>query len=629
MKKITLFALAALIISFTGISCKKEKTEKTNYVNSDHEKIYLSIKPNADSVLLSVDPIAGFEQLAEKYKDMDEVKNVENGEDGLFVEFSNGAVVGWYIAPEVTEERGCIYKDLTKGFSSSKKIDKVCLINQLYNSEHTLAAQSRTAMNILEKCFSNPVVINAEKSDISFYKNELSKYDVIYLFTHGTYKLKKHYLATGQKVGSNSSQILQKDKIGIMTCIEKRNGEWVYIDYYMVSEEFIKDSYSTGSFKGTFIYAASCQGLKTDMGLAEAFVSRGASVFVGWDDTNSIGHVTASVLFPELLEGKNLSSAISNLSPNLVTDIIYKANLKYYPSTAGNFTLVGTSSAPVTFTISEPKDLTHNSVTFDASVTSTNNATVTEKGICYSKTNPPVNTNDRVLKGPGTGTFTATLTANVKPETQYYARPFAIVNGEVYYGAVKPFYTKKEGGSEEVGIVVNGLTWATRNVDKPGTFTKNPEDVGMLYQWNRNIGWTAVDPMENNSGGKIWDKTLPPGSTWESNNDPCPPGWRVPTKADFESFTKEGHFYSSLNQVNGRYFGNKEQKVFLPFCKRRDSNGTLGGGVLEGRYWSSTNASSQNSYFFYQDNSGTNSSWVNINSGADKRYGYPIRCVKE
>lgn len=32
------------------------------------------------------------------------------------------------------------------------------------------------------------------------------------------------------------------------------------------------------------------------------------------------------------------------------------------------------------------------------------------------------------------------------------------------------------------GVEINGLIWATRNVDAPGTFAKNPEDYGMYYQ---------------------------------------------------------------------------------------------------------------------------------------------------
>ena len=29
------------------------------------------------------------------------------------------------------------------------------------------------------------------------------------------------------------------------------------------------------------------------------------------------------------------------------------------------------------------------------------------------------------------------------------------------------------------GVMINGIKWATRNIDEPGTFADNPEDVGI------------------------------------------------------------------------------------------------------------------------------------------------------
>ncbi len=40
-------------------------------------------------------------------------------------------------------------------------------------------------------------------------------------------------------------------------------------------------------------------------------------------------------------------------------------------------------------------------------------------------------------------------------------------------------------------VLINGVLWATRNVDAPGTFAASPESTGMFYQWNSRIAWSA------------------------------------------------------------------------------------------------------------------------------------------
>ena len=43
------------------------------------------------------------------------------------------------------------------------------------------------------------------------------------------------------------------------------------------------------------------------------------------------------------------------------------------------------------------------------------------------------------------------------------------------------------------------------NVDAPGTFAAKPEDAGMLYLWNRKIGWSDSAQLINSNGGTTWD----------------------------------------------------------------------------------------------------------------------------
>ena len=119
----------------------------------------------------------------------------------------------------------------------------------------------------------------------------------------------------------------------------------------------------------------------------------------------------------------------------------------------------------------------------------------------------------------------------------------------------------KNNSKSEKGVVINGVKWATRNVDAPGTFTDNPEDTGMFYQWNRKKAWSATGAVTD------WDTIYPIGTnTWTKANDPSPVGWRVPTLAEIETLLdsdKVSNVWTTQNGVNGRKFTDKVTGAFI------------------------------------------------------------------
>jgi len=148
--------------------------------------------------------------------------------------------------------------------------------------------------------------------------------------------------------------------------------------------------------------------------------------------------------------------------------------------------------------------------------------------------------------------------------------------------------------TKEAGVMINGVKWATRNVDKPGTFTAKPENTGMYYQWNRKVGWSATDPMINSNGGTVWDESYPTGTTWEKANDPCPSGWRVPTLDEYKKLLdreKVSYGFSNEKDIIGLRCTDKAsgKSIFLPAAGFRSiTNGKLYYVGDEGNYWSST-----------------------------------------
>ena len=132
------------------------------------------------------------------------------------------------------------------------------------------------------------------------------------------------------------------------------------------------------------------------------------------------------------------------------------------------------------------------------------------------------------------------------------------------------------------GVVINGVRWATRNVDMPGTFAETPKCFGMLFQWNRRKVWNVIEQW-----GDDWDSSMPTGTEWEKENDPCPQGWRIPTQAEWQKLIDVGSIWSpppneyiittsvcinppSLSEIYGedavfgRFFGTVPNQIFLP-----------------------------------------------------------------
>jgi uncharacterized protein (TIGR02145 family) len=217
----------------------------------------------------------------------------------------------------------------------------------------------------------------------------------------------------------------------------------------------------------------------------------------------------------------------------------------------------------------------------------------------------------------------ATAAINLFSQVQ---KMYIMKNGEAaYQSAVAEidsiiFYNPNSTTDE--GVEINGVVWATRNVAAPGHFADNPEDPGMFYQWNSTIGWSATDPLVS-TDGSVWNSswTGNDATAWETSNNVCPAGWRVPTQAEQQSLIDAGSTWTTT-PANGRIFGTLPNSLFLPAAgNRQGSNGALDVPGSGGYYWSST-ADGTNSYildFFSSE----------LRSLDNRSHGFSCRCVTE
>jgi uncharacterized protein (TIGR02145 family) len=190
----------------------------------------------------------------------------------------------------------------------------------------------------------------------------------------------------------------------------------------------------------------------------------------------------------------------------------------------------------------------------------------------------------------------------------------------------------QNSATTDEGVVINGIRWATRNVDAPGTFAPTPESPGMFYQWNRRKAWNTTD--EEVEGWEGWYGLLPTGTKWYVENDPCPEGWRVPTIDELHSLWENRNETETINGVDGRLFGIAPNQIFLPVAGNRNhTNGALN-SFMTGDYWSSTQADGVvharklniNNYVLNMTTFDMSEVGISI---AIRAFGFSIRCVAE
>lgn len=169
---------------------------------------------------------------------------------------------------------------------------------------------------------------------------------------------------------------------------------------------------------------------------------------------------------------------------------------------------------------------------------------------------------------------------------------------------IKPLLLENFFLTKDKGVVINGVTWATRNIAASGCFSRTPEDIGMIYQWNRKKAWAATGEISG------WDNSASIGNIWEKENDPCPEGWRIPTIDELQTLldtTKVRQEWITLNGVQGRKFTDLQSgnSVFFPAVGYRDyTTGSFKNEYLPNKecpaslYWSITNKSHTPSYAY-------------------------------
>jgi uncharacterized protein (TIGR02145 family) len=142
-------------------------------------------------------------------------------------------------------------------------------------------------------------------------------------------------------------------------------------------------------------------------------------------------------------------------------------------------------------------------------------------------------------------------------------------SGEDEKSSVKSDGDNSSSGGNTDWVEINGVKWATRNVGASGTFVATPEDWGEYYRGDS-----------------------------EAQNA-CPKGWRLPTKAEFQSLKDAGDRWTEDRAVRGYSFGYGDKTIFLPASGEYSDDLGIMQRDFAGSYWTSDFNSRETGKCFY------------------------------
>ena len=120
----------------------------------------------------------------------------------------------------------------------------------------------------------------------------------------------------------------------------------------------------------------------------------------------------------------------------------------------GRFTTISNDLSVTTQSVT---NRTSSSAIVGGNVELINNVSVTQRGVVWSTGNNPVLSDNQVVAGAGSGSFTTSI-QGLNPERRHYVRAYGIANGQVFYGNNRQFYTtSNEPSGDPTNLVLDNL----------------------------------------------------------------------------------------------------------------------------------------------------------------------------
>jgi uncharacterized protein (TIGR02145 family) len=283
---------------------------------------------------------------------------------------------------------------------------------------------------------------------------------------------------------------------------------------------------------------------------------------------------------------------------------------------------------------------TSTSAILGGAVTGSGGSPVTERGIYWGTSSDPVHSGTKLALGSDSGSFSKNI-ENLRPNTTYYVRAYAINSGGPGLGEEKNFITLNNltavdvDGNAYKTVTIGSQVWFSENLK-----TTRLNDGQNIPQATDNSAWTNLTGAGYcwyNNDKAVYGSTYGALYNWYAVNtgNLCPAGWHVPTDTDWIALTD---YLGGVNVAGGKL---KEAGLSHWETPNTAATNEVGFNALPGGHRAGYGGFGYNgSYGYWWSGSGFDdaNAWLrrlNKDSAeasrmySEKDWGRSVRCVKD
>ncbi|MDK2978299.1 MAG: hypothetical protein PWP52_1013 [Bacteroidales bacterium] len=371
-----------------------------------------------------------------------------------------------------------------------------------------------------------------------------------------------------------------------------------------------------------------------------------------WDTVANVTIEKESNNF-ENLTSQSFTETIENLFPNktyYVKAYIQNGDVIIY----SNELTIQTLDARPIVTTTDISNITANSAQTGGTVTAYETLfPITQRGVCWAKTQNPTIADSLTNNGTGNGIFTSQL-QSLDIRATYYVRGYAINIAGTSYGENESFTTlygivTDYDGNTYNTVQIGNQIWMAENLKTTnyanGTaiplVTDNTAWVN-LGDNNTDDAYCYYNNDANSQYGALYTWAAAMNSATSSSANPsgiqgaCPDGWHLPSDAEWTELTDYLGGASvagdKMKEIGTTHWispntgaTNESGFTALPGGYRSSSGGSFGYAGGGGYWWSSTEYNSTSAYFRDLDYD-----YAGVGRfGTSKSFGFSVRCIKD